>query len=421
MNTGRQVIKLTNRTRDLMDRPMNRTMDLMNRTRDLGDRTRDILSRARYKNEKLAYIYLTDRSRSLAQDLIKLSSDRNLDSELLYFKDFKKSIDRYFNDFDYLVFIMASGIAIRTIAPFIRDKFTDPAVIVMDELGINVISILGGHMGGANEMTAYIANKIGGNPVITTATDINDKGAFDLLVKKLGANVDNIRELSLKYNSSILKGQGPYIYIDPDLRDLVIGIDGWEKSIRGFKNIDDRVIDLNYEINNNSQDESKTNYGIIVISDKLDINKTEFAYLFDIQDSKCEIIRLVPRINVLGIGCRKNTASQVLDMAINTYLEGQNIDVKSIDMVGSIDLKRHERAILDFCDKESVKSEFFASDQLVDYEDLYERSDFVKKVTGVSSVAEPSCHILCEGNLIGKKYKKDGITLSLGRYKRWNR
>ena len=111
MNTGRQVIKLTNRTRDLMDRPMDRTMDLMNRTRDLGDRTRDILSRARYKNEKLAYIYLTDRSRSLAQDLIKLSSDRNLDSELLYFKDFKKSIDRYFNDFDYLVFIMASGIA----------------------------------------------------------------------------------------------------------------------------------------------------------------------------------------------------------------------------------------------------------------------------------------------------------------------
>ncbi|WP_370866865.1 hypothetical protein, partial [Flavonifractor sp. DFI.6.63] len=72
-----------------MDRPMDRTMDLMNRTRDLGDRTRDILSRARYKNEKLAYIYLTDRSRSLAQDLIKLPSDRNLDSELLYFKDFK--------------------------------------------------------------------------------------------------------------------------------------------------------------------------------------------------------------------------------------------------------------------------------------------------------------------------------------------
>ena len=83
---------------------------------------------------------------------------------------------------------MATGIVVRAIAPLIISKFSDPAILVMDEKGNNIISLLSGHMGGANEMTLYISDLINSNPVITTATDVNKKSSLDMIAKKLNAS-----------------------------------------------------------------------------------------------------------------------------------------------------------------------------------------------------------------------------------------
>lgn len=420
----------------------------------IGSKNLDIKSLRQglgYRPEKVAYIFLTDRSKELAQYTIDISKDREKESVLVDFRDFKSDVAVYFHSFEYLVFVMATGIVIRTIAPFIKDKFEDPAVIVMDELGINVISILGGHIAGANEVTNYIAEKLGANPVITTATDINSKGSFDMLVKKLGSSVDGLRDLSLKYNSDILKGQGPYLYVDPEIESVISNMGDWERLTRGFKVIcsedflyekslyekflggkflreeflfeqahdkqESNPVDLNTYIDD-GKDESRDTCDIIVISDKLDLSS--IGLKGEIID-KHRIVKLVPRINVLGLGCRKNIDSQDLASPIEDYLEGLNIDRKSIDLIGTIDIKIEEEAIANFCIDNDIDRVFFTSEELDQYESLYEKSDFVKRITGTYSVAQPSCHILCDGNIIGKKYKKDGVTISLGRYRRWNR
>ncbi|MGP1486342.1 MAG: cobalamin biosynthesis protein, partial [Peptostreptococcus stomatis] len=145
----------------------------------------------------------------------------------------------------------------------------------------------------------------------------------------------------------------------------------------------------------------------IVISDKLDV--CEFA-------KEHGWVLVVPRRNVLGLGCRKNTDSNLFEEEVLRYLSEANIDVRSIGRVGSIDLKKDEACILGFCSKYGIKSEFFSPEDLADYQDIYEKSEFVKKVTGVYSVAQPACHILAGGNLLGQMYRDKGITLALGRW-----
>ncbi|WP_455104756.1 cobalt-precorrin 5A hydrolase [Peptostreptococcus sp.] len=363
---------------------------------------------------RIRYIYLTDQSRQLAQKIksslskdywfdIGLDYEKGLEAEIISYSEFKAESGTYFKESDCLVFIMASGIVVRSIASHLVDKFTDPAVLVVDELGINVISLLSGHMGGANDLCRRIASSIGANPVITTATDINNKGAFDMLVKKMWANVDNLRDLSLLINSDLLKGVDIQLYIDPDYREYFE-----EDDLRGFSLVD-QVKDLtsvDRNIEKNIDVKIQTRYDKIVISDKLDLCRLA---------EEEGLVLVVPRRNVLGIGCRKNTDPKVFEGEVLSYLSQANIDVRSIDRLGSIDLKRDEICIDEFSSKYGIRCEFFAPEDLAAYHDIYDKSEFVKKVTGVYSVAQPACHILAGGRLLGEMYRDKGITLALGR------
>ena len=101
---------------------------------------------------------------------------------------------------DGIIFFSATGIAVRTIAPFVVSKKTDPAVVVIDEQGSYAISLLSGHLGGANELTEFAAESIGAQPVITTGTDVNHTFAVDVFARKnnlvpdrRGAHVSGLR------------------------------------------------------------------------------------------------------------------------------------------------------------------------------------------------------------------------------------
>lgn len=389
----------------------------------------------------IKYIYLTDQSRKLAERINESVTDHilmDIDNKygnkknkygkgikrggrLISYRDFKKDSARIFAEADCLVFIMASGIVVRAIAGLLTDKFRDPAVLVVDELGINVISLLSGHMGGGNDFCRMIAARIGANPVITTATDINGKSAFDMLVKKMWANVDNIRDLSLKINSSLLRGGDNYIYIDPDYRDYFA-----EEELSGFKIIDSigdlALIGLEGLDKNGLEDRSqienifdKTN--VVSLSNKDNENKiviSDKSYICHYAE-KHGLVLVIPRRNVLGIGCRKDIDSSLFEGQVLEYLSGYDIDVRSIGRVASIDLKKDETCIGDFCAKYGIESDFFAPHILANYEDRYEKSDFVKRTIGVYSVAQPACHILSGGRLLGQMYRGKGITLALGR------
>ncbi len=347
------------------------------------------------EDKKIAILSITQNGKSLG-----LNIKNNIKNADLYFikrdiveneinviqinKRLKDFVPEIFNQYDYIIFIMATGIVIRTIAPLVVSKFSDPAILVTDEKGKNIISLLSGHMGGANEMTLYISDLINSNPVITTATDVNKKSSLDMIAKKLNAHIDNFRDNVLKINSMIVNNEKVGLFVDGNY--LV--------DTRGF------VLDEK----NNLKDIDN----IVVISNKVSIDT-------NLDFSNKNIIKVVPKDIVIGIGCRRDTDSEYMKDSLVDFLEQQNIDINAIKEIGSIDVKKDEKAILNLSKYLRVPFEIFTKEEISQVDYLYDKSEWVKKSVGVYSVAEPVAHLLSNGNLIVKKHKYKGITFSIGR------
>lgn len=126
------------------------------------------------------------------------------------FSRLKDFVEKIFPKFDALIFVCATGIAVRMIAPHIVSKLSDPAVVVLDERGKNVISLLSGHVGGANDLTEKISSAIDANPVITTATDVEKNFSADGLASRLGLFPES-KDLIKKINSAILRGEPVFL------------------------------------------------------------------------------------------------------------------------------------------------------------------------------------------------------------------
>lgn len=303
------------------------------------------------------------------------------DDGLIYVnKKLKEFIPEIFREYDYIIFIMATGIVVRTIAPLISSKFSDPAILVSDENGKNIISLLSGHIGGANEMTLYISNLLCSNPVITTGTDVNNKSSLDMIAKKLNAHIYDFRNKVLKINSMLVNDEVVNLYIEGD----------YNVDTRGF-NICKRD-----EINNLDE--------VVVISNKESLNLINN-----------NILKVVPRDIVIGIGCKKNTDKEYMINSLSDFLHKQNIDINSIKEIGSIDIKKNEDALINLSTYLNVTFKTFTAEEISKVENLYEKSEWVKQNVGVYSVAEPVAHLLSNGNLIVKKHKYNGITYSIGR------
>ena len=143
---------------------------------------------------KTAIISVSDKGQELAS---ALKDKMDLDSTIikcdLYHKNVKKYFPVLFYEYDAIIAIMASGILIRSIAPLVESKVTDPAVVNIDDNGKFVISTLSGHLGGANDLANKIAVLIDATPVITTSTDVNKKLGIDVLAKDLYLSIDNTK------------------------------------------------------------------------------------------------------------------------------------------------------------------------------------------------------------------------------------
>lgn len=292
-------------------------------------------------------------------------------------------VEKLFKEYGYIIFIMATGIVVRVIAPYINSKFTDPGILVTDEKGANVISLLSGHMGGANEMTKYISHLINANPVITTATDVNEKSSLDMIAKKLDAYIENFRENVKDVNAMLVNNQEVGIYIDGN----------YNVDTRGF-----RVLE-------NLEDLEQLEKIVVITNNDIKLSERLSQ----------KIVKVVPRNIVIGIGCRRNTESQLLQESLISLLKEYDIDIKSIKAIGSIDIKHDEKAIIDLASYLSVPFKTISAGEISKVDYLFDKSEFVKKNVGVYCVSEPVAHILSDGNLIIEKHKYKGITISVGR------
>ncbi len=289
----------------------------------------------------------------------------------IFYKD--KNIDKILEErwpsLETIIFISATGIAVRKIAPLIKDKYTDPAVLVIDDKAKHVISLLSGHIGGANELATDIAKTINAEPVITTASDNRGLEALDIY----------LRDNDFAYNSR-------------ETLTIIMG------AIVNNKKIYLGANDFSFKYDNFTNDKSEADYAII---------QDEGYMINDVENT----LYIIKKKYNMGIGLRRGTDFDVLEEAFHELLREMDINPKAIKRFASIDIKKDEEALLELCKKYDRELIFYTADEL-NKVDVSEKSDFVKKITGAYSVSEAAAKLL-GGKIILSKKIIDSITFSI--------
>lgn len=344
------------------------------------------------ENIKIAVIAITENGQKTAK---KIKRAKDVD---LFFqrKEIKELTGNLFEKYDCIIFVSACGIAVRCIAPYLKNKFEDPAILVIDDNGNNIISLLSGHIGGANEIAEEIADILGANPIITTSTDTNKKGALDLIASKMDGYIKDFRESSKYINSCLVNNKKVGIYFDENYIDEIEKL-----NLSGFELIEENSIEKIDDFE-----------AIVTVTDKIEssIEKT-------IKENNINHIKLIPRRIVLGMGCRKDTKIEnMLDEFCN-FSCINNIHPASIVKTGSLIIKKDEVCMKELSKLLCAEFNLFSIEEISTCDFLFEKSEFVKRNTGVYSVAQPSAYLLSNGNVISKKYKKNKTTFAFGRMK----
>ena len=278
-----------------------------------------------------------------------------------------------------LLFIGASGIAVRAIAPCVVDKLQDSAVLVMDEKGEYIIPLLSGHVGGANEFAMLIASQTGATSVITTATDLQKKFAVDLFAQKNGLHIVN-REGIAKVSSKVLAGKEVTMYIEPGhLAEKTVVPQGVQVTSSQGTCVD------------------------VAVTTRGDYEGADLV--------------LIPKEYVLGMGCKRGKEEEKLGALIAKKLEETGVSLEQIYVLASINKKKDEEGLVDWCRKAKIPFVTYSAEQLLELEGDFSASDFVKSQVGVDNVCERAALRACEqgGELVCKKYAEDGMTIALAK------
>lgn len=290
-----------------------------------------------------------------------------------------------------LVFVGAAGIAVRAVAPWVSDKYRDPAVVVVDERGEFVIPLLSGHVGGGNTFARMLADALSAVAVITTATDIRGRFAVDVFAKEKGLWISD-RFLAKAVSADILE-------------DIPVGF------YSDFPQI---------------QAEDKPPKGCVVgeSGNAADIRSHCSHYcrhhiylsVFEQKHWRQEVpregtLQLVPRVVVLGIGCRRGTAPEALRKEVFDCLERQGVRREAVKKVATIEQKKDEAAIKELCREQGWMFCCFSAEKLKEAEGEFSYSAFVEQTVGVGNVCERAA-VLGGGRLLFPKQKLMGITLA---------
>ena len=286
-----------------------------------------------------------------------------------------------------LMFIGACGIAVRAIAPRITDKLHDSPVLVMDEQGQYVIPLLSGHVGGANELAARLAEKLGAIPGITTATDLHGSFAVDLFAKRNDLWICN-REGIARVSAKVLAGE---------------------------------EITMSVQTGHLAADEAIPS-GIRLCAypptEKVDVLIADGTE--EIFPKEAVKLLLQPKKYILGVGCKKGTDSGKLETFLRKILEEQGIVIEQITALASIDVKKEERCLLEFSEEYRIPFWTYAARELQAVPGEFHGSEFVKAQVGVDNVCERAAMLAAGagGQILLGKQAQDGMTVAIAE-KEW--
>lgn len=305
----------------------------------------------------------------------------------------KEWAGKQFESADGIIFIGATGIAVRSIAPYVASKKTDPAVLVTDECGKFVISLLSGHLGGANELALQAAEALHAVPIVTTATDLEGKFAVDVFAKKNNCHIFRMKEAK-EVSAALLAGEKVGFYSEfpweGELPDGLVNCCG----LRDENWISENEPGTNVQNDNQIKSASDLfpKVGIAVTIHK---NCTPFL----------STTHVVPQAVALGMGCRKNKEAQAVEKAAFTCLEENQIYPQAVACLASIDIKKEEPGLLALAEKMGIPFETFSSEELLAVKGKFTASSFVSRTVGVDNVCERSA----------LKAAQDRICLNTGR------
>jgi precorrin-4/cobalt-precorrin-4 C11-methyltransferase len=359
-----------------------------------------------------------------------------------------------------LVFIGAAGIATRISADFIKDKFYDSPVVVIDERGQFVIPLLSGHMGGANELAQLIASRIGAVPVITTASDVAKKFAVDVFARRNGFSIVNREEVK-HVTGKLLRGEKIRVWVHPDFALAEDSIPEELVVVRGAaQSCDASPLDSTMpaatgcaapetaqQLNSaaaistvSDTAQPPDDVDIVILADNA--QEARFATGAPCEsDAPCEQnavrasndsasnasapdsngrtrrVVLVPKLYCVGMGCKKDKRFEEL---LQFFEESVPEEVRgNICAIASIDLKKAEKGLLELAQYLHVPFVTYTAQQLAQVPGEFSESDFVREQTGVSNVCERAT-VMCAGDagsLVLKKTARNGITVAIAKRK----
>ena len=332
------------------------------------------------------------------------------DSETPPFETFEKLSDavaRRFGEFAGHIFIMSTGIVVRTIASLMVHKTVDPAVVVVDDRGLHSISLISGHLGGANALALRVAEGIGARPVITTATDVNHAPAIDLIAKSAGLAIENPGAIK-HVNRSFLEGEpiafhDPYNLVLPQvperyvLKDAQFGQPG--SSIEEGAGTARREA----KFPGSPREQGEAPGARVYVDDR-------------IADLPEETLVLRPPTLFAGMGCNRGTDMGEMRELLLTVLEENGLALGSLAGLASVDLKHDEVGLLRLTEALNLNIEFFSRDTLSGIGNIQSPSKMVEKHIGVKSVCEAAAILAAgRGSLIVPKRKTRNVTVAIAR------
>jgi cobalt-precorrin 5A hydrolase len=315
---------------------------------------------------------------------VKFSDDN---SNVVWFDNpTSEKIGELFKTNDAMICLFSLGAVIRLISPHLRDKKTDPAVIVIDDKTNFVISTLSGHLGGANQLTNKIAKKLGAIPVITTAADVNKTISVDLVGKEFGWEIDDDSSIT-KVSALMVNEEKIGIYQDSGQKDW------WKNELPKNVTIYDSIEELR----------SSLSKGSLIISDRV----------FDFEQNAVVIYR--PKTLVVGVGLHWDTSKETIQKGLEICLRQFQLSPKSIAKIVSIKKPKDIEGLVNFAKEMKVPLEYIEKDELTKVK-IPNPSEIVKSFEGTPSVSEAAVILASKGSLVVEKQKfPPNLTIAIAR------
>ena len=344
-----------------------------------------------------AYFYLTDEGGKLAHKLAAAHPGDIYNKE-----NFKENLRAGFGRYDSLVCIMATGIVVRILAPLIVHKTSDPAVVVLDQKGKYAISLLSGHLGGANDLAREMAAISGGEAVITTATDVAGELSFDTFAKKHDMAIENIGQLK-HISGALLSGKKVNVFTNKNAGKLYPEL--VEEQERG--RIDIFPLSDFFKIYT-----IESNIPAVVVDERLFISNSTVP-------QAAPVLYLRPRTICAGIGCKRNMEQKPIEEALLQTLKEEGIHPLSLKCIATIPLKSDEPGIIGTAANLNVPLQIIPTEEIenLDISQLgIQTSEFVASQTGVLSVSTACSYLASDkGTILRDKAKYKGITIALSK------